>query len=308
MHRINWQEKPPMFVVAIFATLSLSLSASPAVSKAAPAAAPQCQPSGKLARISELPEASGVAISRRSPGRLWAHNDAREELVALDTKGSVTGRVRLAGVKIEDWEAVAVGACPGGSCLYIGDIGDNEARRKSITIHRFAEPSAEGSVDIKDTFHATYPDGAQDAETMLVAPNGSVYIVTKGETGAVALYRFPRNLRPGATHQLERVGKPRTTAKSSASERITDGTVSADGNWVVLRSRESLTFHRAADFFAGNWVEAARIDLKAAGEAQGEGVAMAADGTVYLTGEGGGKSQPGTFATLTCSVNGKNTR
>jgi hypothetical protein len=295
-----------MVVVAIIATLSLSWS--PAVSNAAPAAAPQCQPSGKLARISELPEASGVAISRRSPGRLWAHNDAREELVALDTNGSVTGRVRLSGVKIEDWEAIAVGSCPGGSCLYIGDIGDNGARRKSITIHRVAEPSAEGSVEVKDSFHATYPDGAQDAEALLVAPNGGIYIVTKGETGAVALYRFPKNLRPGATHQLERVGKPRTSAKSSDNERITDGAVSPDGTWAVLRTRERLTFHRAADLFAGNWDEAARIDLKAAGEAQGEGVAIAADGTVYLTGEGGGKSQPGTFARFTCSVNGKNTR
>jgi hypothetical protein len=279
-----------------------------AISNAQPSAAPQCQPSGKPTRISELPEGSGVAVGRRSPGRLWAHNDSRGELLALDTKGSVTGRVRLSGVKIEDWEAIAVGACPGGSCVYIGDIGDNGGRRKHITVYRFSEPSAEDSVEVKDAFHATYPDGAQDAEALLVAPNGGLFIVTKGETGAVGLYRFPRDLRPGGTHQLERVGKPRTSGKPSDSERITDGAVSADGTWVVLRTKESLTFHRAPEFFAGNWAEAGRVDLKPAGEAQGEGVAIAADGTVYLTGEGGGRSQPGTFAKLTCSLNGKNTR
>jgi hypothetical protein len=275
----------------------------PAVSTAQQPAAPQCQASGPLVRIPDLPEASGIAVSRRSPGRLWAHNDSGDAvLVALDTRGSVTGRVRVSGLKVDDWEAVAVGACPDGSCIYIADIGDNGAGRKRITIHRVPEPSNEDSVAVKDTFHATYPDGAHDAETLLVAPGGGLFIVTKGETDAVGLYRFPRELRPGATHQLERVGKPRASGKASETERITDGAVSPDGTWVVLRTRQDLAFYRAADLFAGNWTDAGRVDLKAVGEAQGEGVAIAADGTVYLTGEGGGKSQPGTFAKYACSL------
>lgn len=186
--------------------------------------------------------------------------------------------------------------------IYIADIGDNQAGRKRITIHRVPEPAAEASVAVKDSFYATYPDGAHDAETLLVAPDGGLFIVTKGETGVVGLYRFPRDLRPGATHQLERVGKPRASGKASETERITDGSVSPDGTWVVLRTKQSLTFHRASDLFAGNWVEARRVDLKTAGEPQGEGVAIASDGTLYLTGEGGGKSQPGTFAKWACSA------
>jgi hypothetical protein len=254
-------------------------------------------------RIAELPEASGVAISRRSPGRLWAHNDSGEPvLVGLDVRGSVTGRISLTGVKLDDWEAVAVGACPEGSCVYIADIGDNEANRKRITIHRLVEPSAEKSIAIKETFHATYPDGAHDAESLLIAPDGRLFIVTKGETGAVGLYRFPEELRPAATHQLERVGQPRGSGKIPDTERITDGAVSTDGMWVVLRTRQTLAFHRAADFLAGNWQEAGRVDLSAAGEPQGEGVALAADGTVYLTGESGGKSPGGTFTRFACSL------
>ena len=121
-----------------------------------------------------------------------------------------------------------------------------------------------------------------------MAPDGGLFIVTKGETDAVGLYRFPRELRPGATHQLERVGKPRA-GKASETERITDGTVSPDGTWVVLRTKQGFAFHRAADLFAGNWTDAGRVDLKAIGEAQGEGVAIAADGTVYLTGKEAGR-------------------
>ena len=293
-----------MRVALIIVTLSVGYAAT---STAQQAVAPQCQASGPLVRIPDLPEASGVAVSRRSPGRLWAHNDSGDVLVALDTRGSVTGRVSVSGMKVDDWEAVAVGACPGGSCIYIADIGDNEAERKRVTIYRVSEPSNENSVAVKETFHATYPDGAHDAEALLVAPDGGLFIVTKGETDAVGLYRFPRELRPGATHQLERVGKPRG-GKASETERITDGAVSPDGTWVVLRTKQGFAFHRAADLLAGNWNDAGRVDLKAIGEAQGEGIAIAADGTVYLTGEGGGKAQPGTFAKYACSVKSQDQR
>jgi hypothetical protein len=261
-----------------------------------------CRPDGAISSIPELPEASGIAVSRRVPGRLWAHNDSGQPfLFALDTRGSVTGRLQLSGVKVEDWEAVAVGACPDGSCVFVADIGDNDAERKRITVYRFPEPSAsEASVAVNDLFHGTYPDGAHDAEALFVMPDGGIFIVTKGDTGAVALYRFPRELRAGATHRLERVGTPAGSGKPGENGRITDGAVTADGESVVLRTGDRLTFHRTADLLAGNWTPATTVDVKPVGEPQGEGVAIGADKTVYLAGEGGGKSRAGTFARLTC--------
>jgi hypothetical protein len=263
----------------------------------------QCTP-GRLVRIADLPEASGIAIGRGSPDRLWSHNDSGQPvLVGIDSAGAVKARVRLTGVKIQDWEAIAVGRCPSGSCIYIGDIGDNEARRQRITVYRLPEPaSGAATAQVTEAFHATYPDGAHDAETLLVAPDGRLFIVTKGDTGAVGLYGFPAELRAGASHRLERIASPRRSGKPSESQRITDGAVSSDGAWVLLRTNDGFSFYRAADLFSGNWQEAGRIDLKAVGEAQGEGITIADDGTVYLAGEGGGKSQPGTFARMACPV------
>lgn len=264
---------------------------------------PQCQPAGPIASVSGVREASGLAVSRRVRDRLWTHNDSGQPILyALDTKGAVTGRVQVLGAKVEDWEAVAVGPCPAGSCVYIGDIGDNDARRKRITIYRVPEPAgAEDAVAVKEIFHATYPDGAHDTEALLVTPAGDIFIVTKGDTGAVALYRFPRELRAGATHQLERVGNPRGSSKPGETERVTDGAVSADGEWVALRTSRQLTFHRVAELTKSNWRAARSVDLTSVGEAQGEGVAIGADGMVYLAGEGGGKSQAGTFARFMCT-------
>jgi hypothetical protein len=267
--------------------------------------APQCEVAGPLVKLPGLQEASGVAVSRRVPGRLWTHNDSGQpEIFALDTSGAVTAKIRLSGATVEDWEAIAAGPCAAGSCLYVADIGDNDARRKRITIYRLPEPDGKaGSVATAEAFHATYPDGPRNAEVLLVTPDGRLTIVTKGDTAPAAVYRFPQELRAGSTVKLERVGQSRDAGKSAKDDRITDGAVSADGGWVVLRSNGSLVFYRAAELMAGAWREARRVDLAKLGEPQGEGVAFGAGNTLYVAGEGGDKVQPGTFARLTCTAN-----
>jgi hypothetical protein len=262
-----------------------------------------CQPSGSLVRVSGLAELSGLAVSRSVAGRLWTHNDSGQPtLFSLNTDGAVTGRVRLTGVTLEDWEAVAVGPCPTGSCVFAADIGDNNGTRRRIAVYRFPEPAAsQASVAVTDVFYATYPDDAQDAETLLVTPEGALYIVTKGDRGAVGLYRFPRDLQLGTVHPLQRVGSPRNGFKTASHDRVTDGTVSADGQWVVLRTGTSLTFHRATVFLAGQWTVDRTVDLRDIREPQGEAVALGPAGAAFLGGEGGAKSVAGTFSRLTCA-------
>ena len=127
--------------------------------------------------------------------------------------------------------------------------------------------------------------------------------MTKGNTGPVSIYRFPNELRNGTTLRLERVGEPRDPRPPAPKDRVTDGAVSPDGRWIVLRSSHALAFYRAVDLQAGNWREAARVPLAAVGEPQGEGVTFGPDDSVYLMSEGGGKKQPGAFARLTCTRN-----
>jgi hypothetical protein len=264
-------------------------------------AAPRCAPAGEVRRVPELVEGSGVAASRRVPGRLWAHNDSGAPvLFALSQEGAVTGRIRLDGATVDDWEAVAVGPCGTASCVFVGDIGDNEASRAHITVYRFEEPAADSGAVTAVAFHARYPDGAQDAEALVVDRGGRLFIITKGDTGPVALYRFPASLRAGTTVELERVGAPRSSVTPGRDDRITDAALSDDGRWVALRSTTCLTLHRASDFMSGSWREAARVSLDPLGEPQGEGVTFAGDGSLYLVGEGGGRKRPGTFAKLSC--------
>ncbi len=261
-----------------------------------------CRVAAGPVALGELPEASGVAVSRRSPGVLWAINDSGQPLLfALDPSGAVKGKVRVAGAAVDDWEDLAVGSCPGGSCIYVADIGDNNARRSHVTIYRVPEPSPDDAATaVADVFRATYPDGPQDAEAFFVTDAG-LFIVTKGDTGPVALYRFPSALRRGATVRLERVGSP-LAAHKARGNRITGAASSPDGHWIALRAHDGITFFRSEALVAGNWQDAGYVDLRGLREQQGEGVAIGPDNTVYLVGEGGGHSRPGTLARLNCSL------
>lgn len=281
-------------VAAMVTTVSSAGLAPPPIDPAS------CRPAGELMPLPGLSEASGLAVSRATPGRLWSHNDSGNPVIfAIDPTGRVTGQVTITGARVEDWEAMSVAPCPGGSCLYIADIGDNDAKRQQITIYRVPEPKqTSGSAKVDAVVRATYPDGAHDAEALLAGPDGALYVVTKGDTGHVSLYRVPRDAKGGAA-TLEAVG---TLSKNQPAQdaRITDGAISPDGEWAVLRTRTSLTFYRAADFLNGNFREARRIDLRSLSEPQGEAVAFGPANTIYVAGEGGGKSQPGTLAVVAC--------
>ena len=88
--------------------------------------------------------------------------------------------------------------CPrrrrGRSCLYIGDIGDNKAVAATTSRSSGSAsptcPTPPTEPVPADKWRYTYPDGAQDAEAIMVDPDGSVIIVTKPD-GA--------SRRPGCT-------------------------------------------------------------------------------------------------------------
>ena len=245
-------------------------------------------------------ESSGVAVGA---GVLWTHNDSGEpRLFALGTDGAQRGSVRVTGAAVQDWEDLAAGPCPGGRCLFVGDVGDNQAARPRITIYRVPQPApGDAATRPAEAFHATYPDGPQDAEAIFVTPDGRVYVVSKGETGAVAVYRFPEPMTAGSVARLERL-RQLAPAGIKRGDRITGASASADGRWVVLRTLRALSFYRARDLAAAGGGAPLGFDLKALDEAQGEAVAFGEGGVVYLTSEGGKKSNPAKLSRLTCNL------
>ncbi|HYW11051.1 MAG TPA: hypothetical protein VE871_03815, partial [Longimicrobium sp.] len=239
-----------------------------------------------------VPESSGLALGAGGDF-LWTHNDSGQPVlyrVGLD--GRPRGQVNVTGANVQDWEDVAAGPCPGGGrCLFVGDIGDNEARRPSITIYRLPEPPVGDAQTLlpPDALTASYPEGPQDAEALFVLPDGAVYIVTKGEKGPVTLYQLPRDARPGTVARLRRVAQLNADEVKRA-ERITGAAASPDGNWFALRTLREVSFYPTGSLSAERLPAPLTFDLRALQEPQGEAVEFGRDGVIHLSSEGGKRS------------------
>jgi len=249
----------------------------------------------------EITEASGLVASRRNPGVLWITNDSGDEarVFAVMPDGRALATYRLRGANAVDYEDLAVGPGPvdGVSYLYVGDIGDNLARRRSIAVYRLPEPDttgASGEIDVDDVvrIELRYPDQAHDAESLLCDPrNGDLYVVTKDWQGNNLVFRgaAPRDGR--ATVELTKVGTIRFPGTEPSHLLATAGDIDATGGAILVRSYERALLWRRrddqsiADALATDPVVVPVPDPTR--EAQGEAIAFRSDGKAYFTvGEG----------------------
>ena len=131
---------------------------------------------------SEIIEASGLAISKRFPGRLYHLNDgADNRLFITDRAGKSVHTQSIGSVRLWDLESMSLGPCPDqGTCIFLSDSGDNKRFRGSVRIFviREAEDWESPTVPIA-TLIVKYPDGIHDAEGFAVHPNGDFYMLTK---------------------------------------------------------------------------------------------------------------------------------
>lgn len=156
-----------------------------------------------------LVETSGLVASPSRPGILWMHNDSGDaaRLYAVGTDGRARGRLTLPGEAV-DWEDLAAAPCPDGSgpCLWIGDIGDNAAGRPHVSVLATPEPQTDGERRAGQVwrFPVVYPDGARDAEALVVSPAGDQFwIIEKKEEGPVRVFGHPGPLTDGVSATLE---------------------------------------------------------------------------------------------------------
>lgn len=250
----------------------------------------------------ELSESSGAAAGPQGSEIVWTHNDSGGEttLFAVRTTGQLVASFPVTGAGNRDWEDVTAGPCAGGHCVFIADVGDNEAKREDVSIYRIPEPEPTAPATVAaERFRARYPRGARDTESIFVLPSGELYLLTKGRTSPLELYRYPGTLRAGETAQLELVaafGRDRL----ALPEQVTGADASPDGQWIAIRTYQTLRIHPADAFLRGDAAGARVVDLSALGEPQGEAVTWLDSSRLALTSEGVGKDQPGYIAVLAC--------
>jgi len=247
-----------------------------------------------------IDESSGLAASSTAPGALWTHNDSGDKprFFAVGPDGRTRTTFTVPGVDVRDWEDMARGPDEQGrSCLWFGDIGDNDARRdQGVLLRRVREPELDGRAQRRTgpsvDFRLVYPDGPGDAETLMVQPRtGRVFLVSKPLAGTARVYAAPERLDPDGVNRLEEVGEfaPRLTGTpggpdigSLAQVLVTGGDFSPDGTRFVLR-----TYTDAYEFtVAGGDVAAALTAdptvIPLPQTQQGEGITYSPDGSALL--------------------------
>ncbi|AKT42104.1 hypothetical protein [Chondromyces crocatus] len=244
---------------------------------------------GRIAN-NDLDEASGLAASAIHPNAFYTHQDAGNpaEVFIVGVNGSNLGVITLEGAASVDYEDIACAPCSSGSCVFVGDIGDNDTARATYTIYRFPEPAAIGpnQTIAVDAFPFTYPDGTHNAETLLVHPvTGLITVVTKVSSGPSSVYEITLPGTPGTASTAVKVG---TITQRAGSPRFTGGSVHPEARGVLLRTSTHAFFYamdpgeRVAEA-----LQRTPCIAPVADEDQGEAIAWTADGRGYVTvGEG----------------------
>lgn len=211
-------------------------------------------------------ESSGLVVA---DGLFVTVNDSGDS-ARVFTVDPATGRT----VGVTTWaaEPVDVEALAPASRgeVWVGDVGDNQGYRESVTVTRV--PVGRGSLTVEPpSYELVLPGRPTDAETLLAHPTtGRLYVVTKTVFGGV-VYEAPARLDPDRPNRLTRIGEVLGIA--------TDGAFLPDGEHVVVRD-----YGRAVFYTFPGLEEVGEVRLPT--QEQGEGIAVDTDFTVHVSSEG----------------------
>jgi hypothetical protein len=207
-----------------------------------------------------LVENSMAVTSVRQPGILFGLNDSGNGpfLFAFDSLGQARGIWQIDGARNRDWEAAALGPCgavdSGGPCLFIGDVGDNDARRPSLSIYRLREPTVSpphtARPDSAPPFtniarlDFRYPDEPHDVEAMYVTRDGSIFLITKRRlldeqrrARPALIFRIPASAWDSSGIVIARLADSLPLVPGSEQGRlVTDAALSTDGTLLAVRT------------------------------------------------------------------------
>lgn len=234
-------------------------------------------------------ELSGLALSRTQAGVLWTHNDSgdRARVFAVAPDGRLLADLAVPNAENVDWEDIEIGpATGGGDALYLADIGDNLGKRANVVVYRVPEPRLAGGAPAQTAaaqpLVLRYPDGARDAEALLVDPKTGALVIVSKDFGGTSRVYVAQSPATGATTTLKRVG----TLSLGIGEAVTAGDVAADGRTIAIRtydkayvwsrrSGESIT----ATLRRKPCLPAVNLFV----EGQGEALALTRHGTAFYT-------------------------
>jgi hypothetical protein len=231
-------------------------------------------------------EISGLVCGHKNEELIYMVEDKgnANKIFVFNRSGILQTKLVLQGLENIDWEDIAIGSGPisGESYIYVADIGDNDGNRNSVRIIRFIEPDlssiSSNSIVINnyDIINFQYPNGAKDAETLLLNPfNKDLIIMTKVElvTRVYQLkYPYSSNM-----NKAEFIGLLPT-------QKIVAGDISSDGQRIVVKNKSTIYYWEthSNDIYKTLFHNPPK-KISYIPEPRGESVGFSKDGKSYFT-------------------------
>jgi hypothetical protein len=132
----------------------------------------------------------------------------------------------------------------------------------------------------------TYPDGAHNAETLMVDPvSGDILILTKDTNGMSTLFRAPNATAVDTPTVLEKVTTVQVGMSGTMAAQAGGGDISPSGDRLIVRAYTTTLLWARASTWAATFMVAPKT-LASPTEPQAEGISFAADGRSWIsTGE-----------------------
>lgn len=173
-----------------------------------------------------ITESSGLVASREHPGVFWTHTDGggpkKQILFGVNREGKSSIEFRVVGAAIQDWEDLAI---DDSGHLYVGDVGNNDAKRDQLAVYEVDEPDPKSSrtlVTVNRGWQLRFPKKPFDCEALFVW-KGHGFVISKVFNDKKAeIYQFA----------LDERKEPQTLAKIARlpiESPVTGAEISPDG-------------------------------------------------------------------------------
>ncbi len=217
----------------------------------------------------DLPELSGMAVSRTHPGLYWGIGDSGSpaRLLAFDAAGTVRANVEVQGVRNRDWEDLASFHHQGTNWLMIADVGDNFSLRSRAQLILLAEPDLDARrVDPQRQLVFSYEDGPRDCEAVAFDADQARILLIDKRRRPSSVYALPWDA-PAASAVAKRIGQVRIPPFHRGDGRGVDITamdISSDGRRMLLLGYKELVLVERASgqsWLNAMWLGARRFEL-----------------------------------------------
>ena len=249
----------------------------------------ECGTMGK----STMPETSGMACSRQTPGYLWALGDentgSNRKIVAVTPSGTLTmtAKISSSGSDRDDWEDIATGVYDSKNYLFIGAIGDNDLQfNDAYYIYYVEEPAvSSGTITLNVNYiRFGYPDNkAHNTETLMYDNIEQRFYIADKVDGVCHLYYLPFRTDYGTS--VQRLTEVCALGSGSKFKLATGGDITPDGKWMAIKNKEYvLLWERQGTESLTATAQRRPLQIAAySKEKQGESIAWADSTTFYTT-------------------------